>query len=205
MLQSVERLQGWVLLYKAVQNKSQMLSNLFNLTEFLLAALHQTSSKGWRQWMEHSSDLRLQEKPRLLLQSDLRCECWALLGFSQEALSQPYASLRDASAQHKHCLGSGKASRTCKLCHWHQWLHWPVPPPRAHSWNPDVLPSLPSRAGHPKLFGVSKPATPHQHWDKLRETTAGDREDSEEIQNPKITRCTELCVSWTLKNFSKIP
>lgn len=141
MLQSVERLQGWVLLYKAVQNKSQMLSNLFNLTEFLLAALHQTSSKGWRQWMEHSSDLRLQEKPRLLLQSDLRCECWALLGFSQEALSQPYASLRDASAQHKNCLGSGKASRTCKLCHWHQWLHWPVPAPRAHSWNPDVLPS----------------------------------------------------------------
>lgn len=51
-LQSMERLQGWVLLHEAVQNKSQLLSNLLNLREFSLAALHQTSSKGWRQWME---------------------------------------------------------------------------------------------------------------------------------------------------------
>lgn len=48
-----------------------------------------------------------------------RLEVW-VLGFSQEAFSQPYASLRVASAQHKNCLGSGKASRTCKLWHEHQ-------------------------------------------------------------------------------------
>lgn len=81
------------------------------------------------------------------------------------------------------------------------WLHWRVSPPRAWSWSPGVLPSLPSGAGHPELFGVSKPAIPHQHWDEVRETT-GVTEKTEELQNPKITRLTKLPELASLK-FSK--
>lgn len=191
MLQSVERLQGWALLYEAVQNKSQLLSNLFNLREFSLAALHQTSSKGWRQCLELSSDLRLEETPELLLEADLRCECWALLGFSQEALSQPYASLRDASVQHRNWLGSGNASRTCKLCH-QQWLHWGVPPPRCAA--------LP-----PSRTGVSKPAIPHQHWGKLRKPlgVTGKTLKSLKTQRPQVYRTSDELDSLELLKLLK--
>lgn len=124
--------------------------------------------------MECSSDLKLQETSRFVLEPELRCECWALLGFSQEALIQPSASLGKASAQHRNCLGPGKVPRTCKLCHWHQCMACASAllcvPTQGTQLEPRAA-ALPSGAEHPKLFGVSKPAIPHQHWDKLRETT----------------------------------
>lgn len=77
-------------------------------------------------------------------------------------------------------------------------------PPRAHSWSPDVLPSLPLGLGHLRFLG----SLDRQFHINIR-TSSGKLlgvtgKILKSFKITEMTRKTEVHMSWTLKNFSYI-